>query len=172
MTSFKEKGFLELRNILNTHVFTSTKTPKLQFDHANALCVTSGSDKLSKIGEPSGVGQQSFDQGWVHCVGQYFPPTHEEEKETGRIGIAAAKYVEQKVDSMKQTKEDELERYKKERESEKRFEKSRGGKKLVVKKVRKAKAPPADASQVKAPAQIPVGRVEKPSMGRDEMPPL
>jgi GTP-binding protein EngB required for normal cell division len=29
MTSFKDKGFVELKNILNTHVFSSTKTPKL-----------------------------------------------------------------------------------------------------------------------------------------------
>ncbi len=29
MTSHKDKGFAELKNILNTHVFTATKEPKL-----------------------------------------------------------------------------------------------------------------------------------------------
>jgi hypothetical protein len=79
--------------------------------------------------------------------------------------VAAAKYVESKVDSMKQTKEDELERYRKERESEKRFEKgTKGGKKLVVKKLRKAK--PSEPAPALAAA--PRGGV----MALDEMPPL
>lgn len=52
MTSNKEKGFVELKAIMNTHVFSGTRSPKLQFDHSNAVCVLSGSDKLTKIGEP------------------------------------------------------------------------------------------------------------------------
>jgi len=125
---------------MNTHVFSGTRAPKLQFDHSNALCVLSSTDKLTKIGEPQGMGGSGLDQAWAHCVTSFFPITAEEQKEQTWDSTAllkdVTKFGEAKVDSMKQQKDDELERYRKEKESEKRFEaaKKKGGKKLVVKK--------------------------------------
>jgi folylpolyglutamate synthase/dihydropteroate synthase len=68
----------------------------------------------------------SMDQAWVHNVENYFPSDAGQEKDASKAAALLAglvsKFVEQKVDSMRLQKDEELERYRKEKESEKRFE--------------------------------------------------
>ena len=108
MSSNKDKGFVEVKAILNSYVFEGSRMPKLQFDHSNALCITRASDKLTKIGDLPGIGTGSMDSTWIR---EYFPLTQEEKKEmqanemnTGSEAEAMigdmSKYEEAKIDSM------------------------------------------------------------------------
>lgn len=97
---------------------------------------------MTLIGDPPIPGSLSLSQAWMMSVENYFPiknkivEDEDDQKELDDI----SKFPEPKVDAMKQQKDEELDRYKKESEIKKRFEsQKKGGKKLVVKKVVKNK---------------------------------
>lgn len=167
----KEKGFGELRSMARDYLFTSdeARAVKLQTEHTRMLSVKSGQDKLTKIGEPQNPGSMDMTQAWIHCVESYFNNGKEiEEKDRSQqialLAKSVVKYPEQKVDSMRQQKDQELDRYRKEKESEKRFQANRkaraGGKKLVVKNIKKKKPTGEGISPT------------KPREAKEEMPPL
>ena len=145
--SNREKDFDVLKHITNIHLYRSQKELKPQTDHGKILCVLAGQDKLTAIGDPAIPGNLTLSQAWMMSVESYFPiknkivEDEDDQKELGDI----SKFREPKVDAMKQQKDEELDRYKKEAEIKKRFEsQKKGGKKLVVKKVVKSKRPEDD----------------------------
>jgi len=82
-------------------------------------------------------GSVSFEKLWQDLVEQQFPKTNQ-----SHIAVALGdmkRYTEEKVDTMRQQKDEELEQYKKEIERSKRIDNSKiaggqDGQKIVVKK--------------------------------------
>lgn len=117
-------------------MFNVAKEPKYEIDHSKLICVCQGKDKLTGIGDPPQPGDMSLEQAWTMSIESYFPLQNSlAEDDQSKVLGDVRKYSELKVDSMRQQKDDELERYRKEAEMQKRFEKQKQGKKLVVKKV-------------------------------------
>ena len=80
-------------------------------------------------------GKASFEQIWQEVVEHNFPKTNKDQHAINMGDIK--RYGEEKVDSMRKQKDEELEHYKKEIERAKRFENAKAsgtGDKIVVKK--------------------------------------
>jgi hypothetical protein len=127
------------------------------------LNVYAGSDTFAQIGEPEGAGNRrnvAFEKLWQEIIESQIPKVATSAmKDPNQILGDMRRYLEEKVDSMRQQKDEELEQYKKEIERAKRFESQKAGvaasvgvgadSKLVVK--RKAVAAAATTGTGTAP---------------------
>ncbi len=103
-----------------------------------------GSDAFAQIGEPEGAGMRrnvAFEKLWQEIIESQIPKIATSAmKDPAQILGDMRRYQEDKVDSMRQQKDEELEQYKKEIERAKRFESQKAGvtsgatDKLVVKR--------------------------------------
>eukprot|EP00347_Sterkiella_histriomuscorum_P003178 403365291 len=122
--SVKEKLPSQLfKAMITRHVFDSNLQAKVEKDHNQALNIYAGSDNFSSIGEPEGAGMRgkvSFEKLWQDIIEQQFPKANSNQQGV-QLGDLK-KYAEEKIDAMRQQKDEELEQYKKEIERSKRFE--------------------------------------------------
>lgn len=90
-----------------------------------------GSDTFAQIGEPEGAGNRrnvAFEKLWQEIIESQIPKVATSAmKDPNQILGDMRRYLEEKVDSMRQQKDEELEQYKKEIERAKRFESQKAG---------------------------------------------
>jgi TolA-binding protein len=95
------------------------------------LNVYAGSDTFAQIGEPEGAGNRrnvAFEKLWQEIIESQIPKVATSAmKDPNQILGDMRRYLEEKVDSMRQQKDEELEQYKKEIERAKRFESQKAG---------------------------------------------
>jgi hypothetical protein len=106
--------------------------------------VYAGSDTFAQIGEPEGAGMRrnvAFEKLWQELLEAQIPKVASSAmKDPAQVLGDMRRYLEEKVDTMRQLKDEELEQYKKEIERAKRFETQKAGvtgvttEKLVVKR--------------------------------------
>jgi hypothetical protein len=93
--------------------------------------VYAGSDTFAQIGEPEGAGNRrnvAFEKLWQEIIESQIPKVATSAmKDPNQILGDMRRYLEEKVDSMRQQKDEELEQYKKEIERAKRFESQKAG---------------------------------------------
>ena len=113
--------------------------------------IYAGSDTLSSIGEPEGAGNRrnvAFEKLWQELVETSIPKqVTNTNKDPAQVLGDMRRYAEDKVDSMRAQKDEELEQYKKEIERAKRFDgqKAAGTDKPTVVKKKVVAAPQAAA---------------------------
>jgi dynein light intermediate chain 2, cytosolic len=129
---------------------TPPRAEKIDRDPNNLLSISAGADTLSSIGEPEGAGMRknvAFEKLWQELVETQVPKiaTVALKDPTAVLGDMR-RFAEDKVDSMRTQKDEELEQYKKEIERAERAKRNAinigattGAEKVVVK--RKVVAP-------------------------------
>lgn len=127
-SSVKEKLPTALfKAMLGRYLGESAAAPKVERDHNQPLNIYAGSDVFAQIGEPEGSGNRrnvAFEKLWQELVEAQIPKTAAQggAKDPAQVLGDMRRYAEDKVDNMRQQKDEELEQYKKEIERAKRFE--------------------------------------------------
>lgn len=158
-SSVKEKlPTLLVKSMLSRYLFDAVpqQPAKVDRDHNSPLNIYAGTDSFSTIGEPEGAGNRRnvpFERLWQELVEAAVPRNAAVAfKDPAAVLGDMRRYADDKVDAMRQQKDEELEQYKKEIERSKRFEQQKGGagaaapEKVVVK--RKVAAPATQGAPV------------------------
>ncbi|KAI9204137.1 uncharacterized protein BJ171DRAFT_582113 [Polychytrium aggregatum] len=106
------------RQILHHHAFRSTPLRGLNVDHNKPIAVVAGADSFSQIGLPPSemskdvVGRTTVAalDTWRKDYERYFGPPVEENNNNSKDAVDLSKYPEEAVDSMRQQKDEELEK--------------------------------------------------------------
>lgn len=125
--SVKEKLPTALfKAMLGRYLGEVSAPPKVERDHNQPLNVYAGADTFAQIGEPEGAGNRrnvAFEKLWQEVVEAQIPKMAVQgAKDPAQVLGDMRRYAEDKVDNMRQQKDEELEQYKKEIERAKRFE--------------------------------------------------
>lgn len=132
--------------MLNRYLQPDAPLSRVERDHNQPLNVYATTDGFAQIGEPEGSGNRrnvAFEKLWQDLIEQIIPKTvTQANKDPAQVLGDMRRYAEDKVDSMRQQKDEELEQYKKEIERAKRFDAQKAGgvasgqttEKLVVKR--------------------------------------
>lgn len=151
--------------MLSRYLTADSEPGRLEKDPNQPLNLYAGTDSFSAIGEPEGAGMRRnvpFERLWQELIEASMPKAASAAtaKDPAAVLGDLRRWAEDKVDAMRQQKDEELEQYKKEIERAKRFEAQKasgvsaaagGGEKLVVKR----KAVVATAASGGAPQQAP-----------------
>jgi dynein light intermediate chain 2 len=112
--------------MLTRYLTSDTQLIRIEKDPNQPLNLYAGSDNFSTIGEPEGAGMRrnvSFERLWQELIEQSMPKiSTTAAKDPAAVLGEMRRWAEDKVDAMRQQKDEELEQYKKEIERAKRFD--------------------------------------------------
>lgn len=83
----------------------------VELDHANALCVPAGCDKLAQIGKPKGQGVATSVNEWKEVFKTLFPSKRMKESSGFQAPAYDEMHREDEVDAIMKKKNEELEAY-------------------------------------------------------------